>query len=113
MTTKITWGITNLHRETADGYVYQIDFTVKASDEDNPAYEADWSAQIGLKKPDTLVPYKDITEAVALKWTQDTINELHAEDNIRNPSSKIIEDGLTKQLVEQIRPTKATGKPWS
>jgi hypothetical protein len=110
MTVKITWDIDTLHRVTSTGLVYEIDFVVNG--EDDP-YKTNLRGKVYLPKPDTLVPYSDITKTLALKWVQDRLNELNAEDATRNPSSKQLEDAVTKKIEEDIKPTVATGKPWS
>jgi len=110
MTTKITWDIDNLHRVTETGFVYRIEFTVYG--EDDP-YKWNLKGEVDLDKPDTLVPYSDITKSLALKWVQDKLNAANAKDATRNPSSKQLEDAVTRELRERIKPTTAKGKPWS
>lgn len=101
MATTNTWKIAQLDRETADGYVFTAHYTVEAADE---TYKAGAYGSIGFEKPETLVPYADLTEEVVVGWVKD---QLTAE------KVKEIEDALQSQLDEQKTPTKATGTPWS
>lgn len=110
MTAKITWDIDTLHRVTETGFVYQIEFTVYG--EDDP-YKWNIKGRVDLEKPNTLVPYSDITKTLALKWVQDRLNELNVADAARNPSSKQLEDAVKTELRERIKPTTAKGTPWS
>ena len=101
MATTNTWKIAQLDRETADGYVFTAHYTVEAADE---TYKAGAYGSIGFEKPETLVPYADLTEEVVVGWVKD---QLTAE------KVKEIEDALQSQIDEQKTPTKATGTPWS
>ena len=75
-------------------------------------YEHEIKGTVQLPEPETLVPYKDLTKTIVLKWLQDRINAMNAEDQ-RNPSTAEIENTIKVQLEEQIRPTTDKGKPWS
>ncbi len=108
-TTTVTWDILNLNRRTKDGYVFEVDFSVNATD---GTYEHEIKGTVQLPEPETLVPYKDLTKTIVLKWLQDRINAMNAEDQ-RNPSTAEIENTIKVQLEEQIRPTTDKGKPWS
>ena len=101
MATTNTWKIAQLDRETADGYVFTAHYTVEASDE---TYKAGAYGSIGFEKPETLVPYADLTEEVIVGWVKD---QLTAEKVTE------VETALQAQLDEQKAPTKATGLPWS
>lgn len=46
---EITWGIVNLERETADGYVFTVHYTVEAFD---GTYRSSAYGSIGLERPD-------------------------------------------------------------
>ena len=110
MTTTVTWEIINLTRRTKDGYVFEVDFSVNATD---GTYEHKLNGRLDLPEPENLVPYKDLTKTIVLKWIQDNINAKNAEDNSRNPSTTQIEDSVKAQLEEQVRPTTDKGMPWN
>ena len=101
MATTNTWSIAQLDRETADGFVYTVHYTVEASDE---TYKAGAYGSIGLERPETLTPYADLTEEVVVGWVK---AQLTAEKVTE------VETALQAQIDEQTTPTKASGKPWS
>jgi len=100
MTTTFTYKIANLNRETADGYVFGGGYTVKAND---GTYESGAYGNIEFERPDTLVPFADLTEDTVVGWIKDKIGA----DKVAN-----IEATLQAQLDEQKAPTKASGVPW-
>ena len=100
MATTNTWKITQLERETADGYVFTAHYTVEASDE---TYKSGAYGSIGFERPETLVPYSELTEELVLQWVKD---QLTAEKVTE------VETALQAQLDEQKTPTKASGMPW-
>ena len=104
MATTTTWNITQLDRETADGYVFTAHFTVNASDN---SYKSGVYGSVGFEKPDTLVPFADLTEETVVGWVKAKLNEEN-EDTVSN-----IEASLQTQLDVQAAPTKASGLPWS
>lgn len=103
MATTTTWNIASLDRETADGYVFTAHYTVNAT---NETYKAGAYGSIGFEKPDTLVPFADLTEETVVGWVKAKLNEEN-EDTVSN-----VEAALQAQLDEQAAPTKASGLPW-
>ena len=102
MSTTFTWNISQLERETADGFVYTVHYTVNASDE---TYSSGAYGSIGLERPDTLIPYSDLTEDQVVGWVKE---KLGGDEKVQE-----IESALQAQLDEQRSPTKASGIPWS
>ena len=101
MTTTFTWAIANLERETADGFVYTAHYTVNAED---GTYSAGAYGSIGLERPDTLIPFDDLTEEVVIGWVKEKLGAEKVTE---------VEDALQAQLDEKHAPTKAAGVPWS
>ena len=101
MSTTNTWSIAQLDRETSDGYVFTAHYTVEASD---GTYKAGAYGSIGFEKPDTLVPFSDLTEETVVGWVKTGLTA----DKVTQ-----IEAALQAQIDEQRTPTTATGKPWS
>jgi hypothetical protein len=101
MTTVFSCAIGNLERETGDGYVYTAHYTVSAK---SAAYSAGAYGSIGFERPDSLIPYSDLTEAIVVQWVKDALTEEKVEQ---------IEEALQNQLDEQAAPTKAAGVPWA
>ena len=102
MATTTTWNISQLERETADGYVFTAHYTVSSTD---GTYNAGAYGSIGFERPETLVAYADLTKEVVIGWVKEAIG---GADKVAE-----IEAALQKQLDEQKAPSKASGIPWS
>lgn len=96
-----TWRIANLERQTADGYVYTAHYTVDAHD---GTYSAGAYGSVNLERPETLIPYADLTEEKVIEWVKEALG-----------SDKVLEIGqaLLDRIEEQRQPTKAAGLPWA
>lgn len=98
-----TWKISNLDRDTADGFVTVAHWSASKVD-------GDFSASIvntqGFTKEDgvNLIPYADLTEEVVIGWVQEALGE---------EAVAAIDAALIAQIAEQQAPSKATGTPWS
>ena len=90
-----------MERETSDGYVFTVHYTVNAQDD---TYSAGAYGSLGLERPDNLIPFSDLTEELVIGWVKDKFGE----DKVTE-----IEAALQSQLDEQRNPTKAAGLPWS
>jgi hypothetical protein len=101
MSTTFTWNIANLEREVADGFVYTAHYTIDAKDD---TYSAGAYGSIGFERPDTLIPFADLTQEIVVGWVKDALGTEKVTD---------IEVALQGQLNEQRNPTKAAGLPWS
>lgn len=103
MATK-TWQINTLQRELADGYVNKAIFRVDGND---GIYKFRVTGHVDLPKPDTLVPYSDLTEEVVLGWVKAKLDADKA-GTVANIESTV-ENGVN----EQKTPTTGVGTPWS
>lgn len=101
-TTTYTWNIAELERETADGYVFTAHYTVDATD---GTYSAGAYGSCSFDKPETLIPFKDLTKDQVVGWVKEKIG---GDEKV-----KAVEDQLQMQINEQKTPTKSTGLPWS
>lgn len=101
--TTFTWAVSNLERETADGYVYTVHYTVNAKDD---TYSAGAYGSIGLERPegDGMVPFADLTQEIVIGW----VKEKFGAEKVAE-----IEAALQAQLDEQHAPSKASGLPWA
>ena len=102
MATTFTWGIAQLERETADGFVFSAHYTINATD--GEAYSAGAYGSIGFERPENLIPYDDLTPELVIGWVQEAIGGQEKVDEI--------EDVLEAQIDEKRQPTKASGVPW-
>ena len=103
MTVTKTWQVNTLERELADGYVHKVIFRVNGED---GTYKFRTTGSVKLQKPETLVPYADLTEETVLGWVK---AKLDADDagTVANIEAAV-ENGINVQKT----PTHGTGKPW-
>jgi hypothetical protein len=100
MATTFTWHITNLERETADGFVMTAHYTITAED---GTYSSGAYGSLGFERPDKLIPFADLTEELVIGWVKDAFGAEKVTE---------IEAALQAQLDEQRHPSKASGMPW-
>ena len=98
-----TWSINTLERELADGYVSKVIFRIVGTD---GTYTFRATGEVQLPKPDTLVPYADLTEEVVLGWVKAKLDADNA-GTVANIETAV-ENGVTIQKT----PTHGTGVPW-
>jgi hypothetical protein len=99
--TTFTWNIAQLERETADGYVFTVHYTVEAYDE---PYRSSAYGSLGLQRPEgSMIPFADLTKEVVVDWVKAAFGAEKVAE---------IEATLQSQLDEQRAPTKAQGLPW-
>jgi hypothetical protein len=97
-----TWTISNLDRDTADGFVTVAHWNASQVD-------GDLSASIcntcRFRKEDSvsLIPYSDLTEEVVIGWVKAALG---------NDVVSSIDARLAAKIAEQQAPSKATGTPW-
>jgi len=102
MSTTFTWNIAQMERETADGYVFTVHYTVDAKDD---TYSAGAYGSIGLERPEgNMVPFADLTPEVVVSW----VKEKFGADKVAE-----IEAALQSQIDEQRAPSKQAGLPWA
>jgi len=97
-----TWEINTLERELADGYVKRVIYRVKGIDGEEEKARA--TGEVRLEKPETLIPYEDLTEEIVLGWVKTAVGT----EQIAN-----IEKSLEDQIALINKPVTATGKPWT
>lgn len=109
MTVTKTWQINTLERELADGYVNKVIYRVDGED---GTYKFRETGSVKLPKPETLIPYADLTEEVVLGWVKDKLNS--EEDPDGNIIDKVasIEAAVENGINIQKNPTHGTGVPW-
>ena len=95
-----TWEVNTLQRELADGYVNKVIYRVKGSD---GTYETRATGEVDLEKPDTLVPYKDLTAETVIGWVKAKLGT----DSVTE-----IEAAIDANITLQKTPTHGTGTPW-
>jgi len=103
MATTFTWNIVNLERQTADGVVFMVHYTVNAED---GTYSAGAYGSLGLEAPEpgSMTPFDSLTEEVVVGWVKGKFGDEKVTE---------IEAALQEQLNQKHAPTKAAGVPWS
>ena len=96
-----TWEVNTLERELADGYVKKVIYRVKGMDGNEEKLRA--TGEVELEKPETLIPYKDLTESTVLGWVK---TKLGTDEVAR------IEKWLEDEIALINTPVTSTGKPW-
>lgn len=96
------WKISNLDRNTADGFVNTVHWT--ASQTDGDLYASTYST-VSFTKEDGInyVPYSELTEAAVVEWVK---GSLGAE------GVAAVDAALAANIAEQKAPKVATGTPW-
>lgn len=102
MATK-TWQINTLERELADGYVKKAVYRVVGED---GTYKFTATGNVELPKPDSLVPYADLTESTVLGWVKAKLDADSAG------TVAAIETAVEKGVTLQKTPVVGVGKPW-
>ena len=95
------WEVNTLERELADGYVKRVDYRVKGIDGSEEKARA--TGSVILEKPDTLIPYKDLTESTVLGWVKAKLGT----DGVAS-----VEKWLEDEIALLTTPVTATGTPW-
>jgi len=103
MATK-TWQINTMQRELADGYVKKVIYRVDGKDGEH-SFRA--TGEVILPKPDTLVPYADLTESTVLGWIKAKL------DADQTGTVAAIEAAVENGVNLKKGPTTEMGKPWS
>ena len=93
------WKVANLERNTQDGKVVTIHYTVAATDD---TYAASAYGSLGLDG-DVTTPYSELTEDQIIGWVKESFGAEKVAE---------VEEALQSQLDEQRAPTKAAGVPW-
>lgn len=93
-----TWTINQLERNTSDGFVTTVHYTVTKVDGD---FSASTYGTIDFKAGTPETPFESLTEAQVVAWVKDKLGE------------EIVEAALTANIEAQQNPVKASGFPWS
>ena len=94
----ITWTITQLDRQTSDGFVITAHWTANAVDGD---YAASVYSTCGWSDGAPVVPYDQLTQDMVLGWVW-----------ANGVDKDATEASLLAQIEAQKNPVTATGVPW-
>jgi hypothetical protein len=93
-----TWTITQLDRQTSNGFVTTAHWTASAVDGD---YSASTYATNSWADGTPTTPYADLTQATVLDWIW-----------TNGVDKEAVEASLQAQIDAQKNPVSATGGPW-
>lgn len=99
MAIEYTWRVANLERQTSDGKVTSVHYTIDAFD---GVYRSGAYGSIGLDG-EVQTPFADLTEEICVGWVKDVIGA----DKVAE-----VEGALAAQIEEQAAPKQASGVPW-
>ena len=95
------WEVNTLERNLGDGYVSKVIYRVKGMyGEEEKLRE---TGEVELERPETLIPYKDLTESKVLEWVK---AKLGTDEVTR------VEKWLEDEIALINAPVTGTGKPW-
>ena len=92
-----TWNISQLDRNTADGFVTTAHWTATAVDGEHTASAY---ATVGWSEGTPTIPYANLTEATVLGWVWELVDK------------QATEDALVAQIALQKAPVTVSGTPW-
>ena len=95
------WEVNTLERNLGDGYVSKVIYRVKGMDGEEEKLRA--TGEVELERPETLIPYKDLTESKVLGWVK---TKLGTDEVTR------VEKWLEDEIALINAPVTGTGKPW-
>jgi len=95
----ITWNISQLDRQTSDGFVTTAHWQANATDGD---YSASVISTCSWSDGTATIPYADLTKETVLGWIW-----------ANGVDKDATEAALAAQIELQKNPVKATGVPWN
>lgn len=102
MSTLFYWRITEMERETADGYVFRVMFRIDA--DDNGIGESTVGS-MDLSRPDgDLTPFDQLTQEQVVAWVQERLGNAWIKANY---------DSLRNAIAIKANPVTIKGLPWS
>jgi len=108
-----TWSITNLTRETSDGYVCWVDWTLTGTEGDKTVES---KGRTKLERPSSdLEPYDSLTEEKVIGWVKAKINAESpiATDELTGKTGvERREDVMDKKMGWLNAPSTTNGKPF-
>ena len=93
----ITWNISQLDRQTSDGFVFCAHWQANATDGD---YSASVYSTCSWSDGTATIAYADLTKDAVLAWVWESVDK------------DAVEASLLAQIELQKNPVTATGVPW-
>jgi hypothetical protein len=93
-----TYSIVQLDRNTSDGFVTTVHYSVSKVDGE---FSASTYGTIGFETSTPETPFESLTEAQVIAWVKDKLGE------------EVVEAALAAQIEAQRNPVQASGLPWA
>ena len=93
----VTWNISQLDRQTSDGFVYCVHWQATATDGD---YSASVINTCSWSEGTPTIPYDNLTQEQVLGWVWESVDK------------DATEASLNAQIELQKNPVSASGVPW-
>ena len=104
MTLTPNWRVTDLIHDLSDGFVSKVYYVVEITyEQDSISRTHTNSYDMELDRPETLIPYTDLTNDIVVGWIKGLLGAETVTD---------IEESLVSVVTEVITPTTGTGLPW-
>lgn len=94
----ITWNISQLDRQTSDGFVTTAHWQANATDGE---YSASVYSTCSWSDGNATIPYASLTKDAVLAWVWESVDK------------DAVETSLAAQIELQKNPVTATGVPWN
>ena len=108
MSSVIVWSVVNLERELVDNFICTAHYTCtlegSTSDADGESPIGYVYGSISFSRPDSLIPYNEIDEDLAILWVKQELGE---------EAVNSLEQSVIASLNEKLNPTSASGTPWA
>ncbi|WJZ48253.1 hypothetical protein [Synechococcus phage DSL-LC02] len=98
--TTFTWAITNLERETADGFVFRAEYQFTGTD---GTYRVSRFGNIKFERPDSLIPFEELTPELVSSWVESAVGEQQVN---------LMKESINLGISQQHSPPTITGLPW-
>ena len=93
-----TWTINQLDRNTADGFVTTVHYTVSKVDGN---LSASTYGTVNFEADTPTTPFASLTQAQVIEWVKTKLDEA------------VVEAALDAQIEAQRNPVQASGMPWT
>lgn len=97
--TVIEWKVLQTRREAVDGYIFNVSYSVSAS---NELHLVDACVSIDLDRPEELIPYDQLAENTIISWIKQKLGT----------EAKGIESELLSRLALESGQQSLPGLPW-
>ena len=104
MTLTPIWRVVDMTRNLTDGYVSNVSYVCEITYEQNDTTNSyAHSDVIELERPETLIPYADLTNDIVIGWVKEAIGAA---------ACTATETKIVAEVNELLSPSLGYGTPW-